>query len=516
MTDIWLELQGVTKQYPAVKALDQVSLKLRRGEVHALVGENGAGKSTLIKVLAGVIQPDEGKVIIEGKEVVIQSPTHARKLGISVIYQDLSLFPNLTVAENIALGESDEQSRAFVSWSQMKVTAQKALDRLGLQMDLDAKLSDLSVGKQQLVAIARALVSDCKLLIMDEPTSSLSRMEVGYLFQATAGLKRDGIAIVFIGHKFDELYRICDAATVLRDGQYIASGKLSDFSQDQLVELMVGRKLSNLYHKSPVSFGEELLKVNSLTKDGQFKDISFSLKAGEILGMTGLVGAGRSELASTIFGLNPPDQGSVTLNGKEVNLKSANACIEAGLAFVPESRQTQGLAMKLSMQQNTTLSILKRIARFSCFLGRKTERALTEHYIQKLLIRPPYPDIQVGKLSGGNQQKVVLAKWLATSPSVLILDEPTNGVDIGAKAEIYKVINEMAQSGVGIILISSELPEVLSMSDRIAVMCEGRLTGILDAKEATQSSVMRLAVPGMDSTMDDRRHENAEKGEVTT
>jgi ABC-type sugar transport system ATPase subunit len=504
---IWLELKGITKEYPGVKALDQVNLQLRKGEIHALVGENGAGKSTLIKVLAGVIQPNQGTISIEGKEVVIQNPTHARKLGINVIYQDLSLFPNLTVAENIALGESEDESKAIISWSSMKVIAQKALDRLGLMLDLDARLSELSVGKQQLVAIARALVSDCKLLIMDEPTSSLSRMEVGYLFQATAGLRKDGISIVFIGHKFDELYKICDTATVLRDGQYITSGGLSGFTHDELVEHMVGRKLTNLYHKIPVRIGEELLKVDRLTKAGQFENISFSLRSGEILGITGLVGAGRSELVSSIFGLNSPDSGSVTMNGKPISLKSVTDSINAGLAFVPESRQTQGLALKLSMQQNTTLSIMKRISKWKFVLTRKMDRSLTEHYIQKLSIRPPYPHIQVSKLSGGNQQKVVLAKWIATNPSVLILDEPTNGVDIGAKAEIYKVINEMAQNGIGVILISSEMPEVLSMSDRIAVMCQGKLTGILDAKDVTQASVLKLAVPGMESEELDKASE---------
>ncbi|MDU0204788.1 sugar ABC transporter ATP-binding protein [Paenibacillus sp. MAH-36] len=504
---LWLELDAITKQYPGVKALDQVSLQVRRGEVHAIVGENGAGKSTLIKVLAGVIQPDQGRIMIEGKEVVIQSPTQARKLGITVIYQDLSLFPNLTVAENIALGESDEQSTSFISWKKMTIKAQAALDRLGIELDLNTKLSELSVGKQQLVAIARALVSDCKLLIMDEPTSSLSRMEVGYLFQAAMGLKRDGIAIVFIGHKFDEIYRLCDTATVLRDGQYITSGSLKDFTQEALVEFMVGRKLTNLYHKIPVQIGDILLQVNELTKAGQFENISFRVRAGEIVGITGLVGAGRSELAESIFGLNPPDQGSVSMKGVRIDLKSVSACIHSGLALVPESRQIQGLAMKLSMQHNTTLSIMQRITRSRWFLKPKDERSITEDYIQKLSIRPPYPHIQVDKLSGGNQQKVVLAKWIATNPSILILDEPTNGVDIGAKAEIYKVVNEMVQKGIGVILISSELPEILSMSDRILVMCEGKLAGELDARHTTQAAVMKLAVPGINREEDESNDE---------
>lgn len=506
---LWLELDAITKQYPGVKALDRVSLQVRKGEVHAIVGENGAGKSTLIKVLAGVIQPDLGKIRIEGKEIAIQSPTQARKLGITVIYQDLSLFPNLTVAENIALGESEEGSTSIISWKKMHAAAQTALDRLGIKLDLNAKLSELSVGKQQLVAIARALVSDCKLLIMDEPTSSLSRMEVGYLFQAAMELKRDGIAILFIGHKFDEIYRLCDTATVLRDGQYITSGSLSEFTQEALVEFMVGRKLTNLYAKMPVHIGEDLLHVNHLSKAGQFENVSFTVKAGEVVGITGLVGAGRSELAESIFGLNPPDQGTVSMKGTRIDLKSVSACIQSGLALVPESRQIQGLAMKLSMAHNTTLSIMRRIARFRWLLQPKEERSITENYIQKLSIRPPFPHIQVAKLSGGNQQKVVLAKWIATNPSVLILDEPTNGVDIGAKAEIYKAVNEMVQKGMGVILISSELPEILSMSDRILVMCEGRLAGELDAKQATQAAVMKLAVPGIS------RGEQGAKDEVT-
>jgi ABC-type sugar transport system ATPase subunit len=495
---VLLELKGVTKQYPGVKALDDVSLKIRAGEVHALVGENGAGKSTLIKILAGIVQPDAGVIIFDGKQYGSLNPALAKKLGISVIYQDLSLFPNLSVAENIAMGEDESRAFRLAGRKRMREKAEQALAMLGIELDLGALVGELSVGKQQLVAIARALVGDCKLLIMDEPTSSLSRKEVDSLYNIVMKLKQSGITVLFIGHKFDEIYRFCDTATVLRDGQYIGTLPLADLPQERLIEMMVGRKLANLYPKAETAKGDVLLEAVGLTKRGQFYDIHLTVRAGEVVGITGLVGAGRSEVAMSLFGLNRPDEGKVFMRGREVDLRSPKHCIRAGIAFVPESRQTQGLAMLLSMRHNVTLSIMDRIARRRWWLPARKELEITASFIERLSIRPPYPAIQVGKLSGGNQQKVVLAKWLATNPSVLILDEPTNGIDIGAKAEIYRLIQEMAQSGIGIILISSELPEVLAMSDRILVMREGRISGELRREQATQQAIMRLAVPGMD------------------
>jgi ABC-type sugar transport system ATPase subunit len=492
-----LQMSNVSKTYPGVKALDDVQISIRPGEVHALIGENGAGKSTLMKILVGVESADEGaEIIFAGEKVHFSKPIDATLRGISIIYQDLSLFPNLSVAENICIGrESAGKGYYPVRWKQMKVLAEKALAELGLDMDVSLPLGKLSIAKQQLVAIARSLVFDSKLIVMDEPTSSLSSGEVEQLYKIIEDLRKRGISIIYISHKLKELFSVADRFTVLRDGKFVGSYDKDDMNEDKLISLMVGRKVE-VMNREENKGGEEVLRVEGLSKRGNFKDISFSLRAGEIIGITGLVGAGRTELAQALFGLNKPDSGHIYISGKKVDIKSSSHAVKNKIAYIPESRQTQGLFLRQSVIDNISVTVLDKMLNKFGFIERAKEKQLASEYIQILDIRPPLAEMNAGQLSGGNQQKIVIAKWLSTDPKILIIDEPTNGIDIGAKTEIHKLLRRLTNKGIGIIVITSELPEVLAVSDRILVMKQGRISGEISAAEATQEKIMNFAVLG--------------------
>lgn len=497
MEKTFLEITNVSKTFPGVKALDNVRFDIRPGEVHALVGENGAGKSTLIKILSGFQQPDLGaKIVIEGKETKLNGVMDAIKQGISVIYQDFSLFANLTVAENIGINEIIEKNKPFLNWKEINAKAEKALAFLGAEKEIDPKaiVENLSVAKQQMVAIASAVAQDAKMIIMDEPTSALSRGEVEHLYEIIDTLKARNIAIMFVSHKMDELFHVSDRFTVFRDGQYVDTVNKTDVDEATLVSMMVGRKVeiksyANLEEKGPVA-----LKVEHLSKKGNFKDISFELHSGEVVGITGLVGAGRSEMAQAIFGIHQPDSGKIYIEGKEVKIASPADALAKGIAYIPESRQTQGLVLPKTIESNITLPVLKKYTNKFGIVDRKRQRASVDKWVEMLDVRPNNPDMLAMQLSGGNQQKVVLAKWISTEAKILIIDEPTNGVDIGAKAEIHEIIRKLAAEGTAVIVISSELPEILSVSDRVLVMRKGRIAGEFMNDNLTQEMIMSKAV----------------------
>ncbi|MCM3790704.1 sugar ABC transporter ATP-binding protein [Domibacillus indicus] len=498
MKDYLLQMKSVSKTFPGVKALDNVMLEVKKGEVHALIGENGAGKSTLIKILAGIYKPDPGAAFyFEGKEAEIQKPIDATLKGISIIYQDLSLFPNLSVAENIYIGrDSDKKPWKKINWSEMEEKAKKALKELGVEIDVHTPVEKLSIAQQQLIEIARALAFDSKLIVMDEPTSSLSSGEVEKLYKVIDDLKNRGISIIFVSHKLKELFTVSDRFTVLRDGKYVGSYDTEELNEDKLIQLMVGRQVLYEKNKEKVKTGKTLLEVKGLSKEGNFKDITFELKEGEVLGITGLVGSGRTELAQAIFGVNRPYKGELKINGETVVVKSSEDAVKKGIAYVPESRKTQGLVLRQSIINNISLPVLKQLRNKFKLIDRKKEVQLANHYVKTLDVRPALPNRAAGDLSGGNQQKVVIGKWLSTKPKILIIDEPTNGIDIGAKSEIHKLMRKLAAEGMGIIVISSELPEVLAVSDRILIMRHGRIAGEVGIEEATQENIMNYALLG--------------------
>lgn len=489
-----INLKNISKTFGGVKALNRVSLDIKRGEVHALVGENGAGKSTLIKVLSGVHFPDDdAEIYINGERTIIKNPLDAIGKGISVIYQDISLFPNLTVAENICIG-NEAVWKATLNWYQIEQLAESAIAKVGADIDPAMLLKDLNLASQQIVAIARAISFNASLIIMDEPTSALSLGEVENLYHIIDNLSKDNIAVLFISHKLDEVYRVATRVTVLRDGNFIAVHDIKDVDRQELIRLMVGRDVEYLSTNAEKISNEEILKVINLNKKGNFRNISFALRKGEIIGITGLVGSGRSELAKAIFGLNKPDSGEIILNGQIVHIASSRDAVRYGIGYVPENRQLEGLIGKNSVYQNITLSILDKLCNQYNFVDVMKERAIAQQYIEELDVRPKDLDKLVGQLSGGNQQKVVLSKWLATNPKILIADEPTSGVDIGAKVEIHKALRELANSGIGVIVISSELPEILAVSDRIFIMRLGSIVSIINKKDATQESILAKAL----------------------
>ncbi|MCM8710015.1 sugar ABC transporter ATP-binding protein [Clostridium sp. SYSU_GA19001] len=492
--EVFLKISNVSKTFPGVKALDNMQLEIVPGEVHALIGENGAGKSTLIKILSGIYQPDEGaEIYIEGEKTEITNSLVSVRKGIAVIYQDFSLFPNLTVTENIAISQQIEKSTKKLNWAEMRKIAKKAIERIGVDIDLDIQVGKLSVAKQQLVAIARSLVYDAKMIIMDEPTSALSKGEVEGLFKIVRSLQEKGIAVIFVSHKLEELFEIAQRFTVMRDGKYVGTYKTEELDQDKLIALMVGRKIElKKYEKTKI--GNTVLEVKNLSKKGNFKDVSFTLKEGEILGFTGLVGAGRTEVMQALFGITTPEEGQIFINGKEVKITSTEDAVKNGLAFVPESRLTEGLVMRQSVADNISLSILEKLVNRFNIIDMKKKKNIDEGWISRLKIKPGIPDMDVQKLSGGNQQRVVVAKWLATDPKILIIDEPTNGIDVGAKEEIHRLLKELAAKGMAIIMISSELPEILALSDRIMVMRRGRIVAEFDGDTATQEKIMNKAV----------------------
>jgi rhamnose transport system ATP-binding protein len=487
-----IELTGVTKQFGAVRALRGANLTLYPGEVHALVGENGAGKSTTVKILAGVYRPDTGIYKFEGKEIHLHSPVQARDMGIAVMHQHPTLFPDLDVAENVFMGRQPRDRLGRVDWGRMYGEVERLLGRLGVRLSPHTPVKGLSVAEQQLVEIAKALSVETRVLIMDEPTAALSAREVEDLFAIVRQLREQGVAILFVGHRLEEIFELSDRITIMRDGAYVFSAPAAELTPEETIRYMVGRKLDALFPKEKAEIKEAILEVRNLTRTGVFRDVNFQLRRGEILGFSGLVGAGRTEVARVLYGIDQADAGEILIGGRPVNIDSPVTAMHHGIMYVPEDRHRQGVIVNFSIAANVTLPILQRLSRFG-ILDRQRERSIAEEYFQRLDVRAAGLDQLVGTLSGGNQQKVVLAKGLATGPSILILDEPTQGVDIGAKAEIYRIISSLAAQGLAIMLISSDLPEVLGMSDRIIVMHEGIITRELDRSEADQEKVMTAA-----------------------
>jgi ribose transport system ATP-binding protein len=494
-----LTIKGISKSFPGVLALNNVDFEAYSGKVVALLGENGAGKSTLMKILSGVYRPDAGEMFLDGERIHPQNPHQAQELGISIIYQEFNLTPNQNTATNIFLGREPRRKDligkvGFVDRALMRQEALRLLSVVGARFSPDTLVRNLSVAEQQMVEIAKALAFQAKVIIMDEPTSALGKEEVRVLFQIVRNLKEQGLAIIFITHRLEEVFEISDHIIVLRDGQRVGEMAIEDASADKVIAMMVGRALDrSSTHKAQAIKGKVVLEVRNLSRKGFLHDINFQLHKGEILGIAGLVGAGRTETARAIFGVDRFDSGEIIVSGKPAQITSPRAAVQAGLALVPESRQAQGLVLIHTVEHNVALPNLDRLAARNIFVNRKHMRSLVGSYVDKLNIRTPSLEQKVMNLSGGNQQKVVLAKWLAAGPKVLILDEPTRGIDVGAKAEVYAIMNELAQQGIGIIMISSEMPEILAMSDRILVMCEGRIAGELSRAEATQARIMEYA-----------------------
>jgi rhamnose transport system ATP-binding protein len=486
-----ISLAGISKRFAATAALTDVSLDLLPGEVHALVGENGAGKSTLVKILAGVHQPDAGEIRLDGTAIQITGPAHSRSLGIAVVHQEPRLFPDLTVAENVFIGHAPSGPLGSIDWRGMRRAAQALFAELDVQFDVGAPVRGLSMADQQLIEIAKALSVEASVLVLDEPTASLSAHEVERLFTIVRRLRDRGVAILFVSHRLDEVFALCDRATVFRDGRHVVTAATAGLTTADLIRHMVGRTVS-LFPKVDNPIGDVLLEVRRLTRVGVFRDISFAVRAGEILGLAGLVGAGRTEVARVLFGIDRRDSGEVLLDGKPVDYSSPSAAMNGGIAYLPEDRHQEGLVLDFSIAHNVSLPILPRL--FPRLLVRESaEREVAREHTAQFNVRMTGVDQEVGALSGGNQQKVVLAKWLASGPRVLILDEPTRGIDIGAKVEVHRLIAELAARGLAIILISSDLPEVLAMSDRIVVLHEGRLTAEIAKAEATSERVMFAA-----------------------
>jgi rhamnose transport system ATP-binding protein len=487
-----LEMTHISKSFAGVHALRDVSFDLWPGEVHALLGENGAGKSTLIKIITGVHQPDAGQLQLYGQPVAFANPLEARQHGIAAIYQEPSLFPDLEVAENIFIGRQPRRAGGQVDWGKMYQEAGELLHLLGVQLDPKIRARTLSVAQQQMVEIARALSVKAKILIMDEPTSSLTLAEVADLFRIVRRLRETGTAIVFISHRLEELFELADRVTVLRDGAYVGTKVISEVTTDSLIQMMVGRTLADMFPKQIVEAGQVVLQVEGLTKPGFFQNISFELRQGEILGMAGLVGAGRTDVARAIFGIEPAASGSLKIDGKVMHITSPEQAMRLGLAYVPEDRQHHGLILPMSISQNITLPILTEFARLGWLNGQGEQQAARQAATQ-MEVRAAGIWQKARELSGGNQQKLVLAKWLTTKPRILILDEPTRGIDVGTKAAVHGLMSQLAAQGMAILMISSELPEVLGMSDRVLVMREGRLTGEFSRTEATQEKIMLAA-----------------------
>ena len=501
-----VELDGISMRFGATQALDGVSLELYSSEIHALVGENGAGKSTLVKILAGVYQPDAGHLRLHGVPIQLQGPAHARELGIAVIHQEPRLFPDLSVAENVFIGHQPRTRLGALDWSRMQRDAAGLFKELDVSIPPDSPVRGLSMADQQLVEIAKALSVDARILIMDEPTASLSLHEVERLFSIVRPLRDRGLAVLFVSHRLEEVFALCERATVLRDGRHVVTAPTRELAPGDLIRHMVGRDVS-LFSKAETIAGDVLLEVRNLTRSGAFRDISFEVRAGEIVGMAGLVGAGRTEVARVLFGIDRADGGRVRLGGREVSFATPADALRAGVAYVPEDRHQEGLVLDFPIASNVTLPILPRLfPRF--FVERAAERRLAQEYASQLRVRMTNVEQLVAALSGGNQQKVVIAKWLATRPRVLILDEPTRGIDIGAKVEVHRIVSELAAAGLCIILISSDLPEVLAMSDRVLVMHEGRLTAELSHAEATEERVM-FAATGQHTPAPARLQHNA-------
>ncbi|MCG3212313.1 MAG: Ribose import ATP-binding protein RbsA [Anaerolineae bacterium] len=491
---VLLEMKDIGKTFPGVKALEGVNLTVREGQVHALLGENGAGKSTLIKILSGAYTKDEGQIFWEGRPVDIRNPQDAQALGISTIYQEFNLAPHLTVAENIYLGHLPKNG-PLVDWAAAKKGAQEILDSLGVTLSVDSTTANLSVAEQQLVEIAKALNRKTRILIMDEPSAVLGEKDLEKLFEVVRSLQASGIGIIYISHRLKEIFELADQVTVLKDGRYIDTRDVAEVSMDDLVRLMIGRELEDVYPKRKPKPGDMLLEVNNVSRTGVLHNISFNLRAGEIIGFAGITGSGRTELARVIFGADPYHSGDMKLYGEMYKVRSPGDAIRQRVGLVTEDRKRQGLLLKLPVTTNTTISGIKALCRFGIIKLRE-ELELVQSFIKQLSIKTPSASFLVVNMSGGNQQKVVLARWLSLGTRVFIMDEPTRGIDVGSKSEIYQIMADLADQGVGIIMISSELPEVLGMSDRIMVMREGRLVKELSRAEASEETIMLHAVGG--------------------
>lgn len=489
-----LHLVNVSKSYAGVHALRSASFELRKGEVHALVGENGAGKSTLIKIITGAVQPDSGEIFLRDQRIVHNSTQTAKALGIAAIYQQPALFPELSVAENIALGVEEPGLWSRVNWKTRRRHAVELLHHVGAAIDPDAEAGTLSMPEQQLVEIARALGTKARILIMDEPTSSLSDREAENLYRVVHELRAEGVAIIYISHRLDELPKLADCVTVLRDGRAIETRKMAEVNREELIRMMVGRQLSEVFPKLAVIPGQTIIELWGLTSGAAgIRDVTLAIRSGEIVGLAGLVGSGRTELARTIFGVSPADVGEIRLCGQPVRIHKPEEAIRHGIAYVPEDRRRHGVVLDMTIASNITLAILNRLTRRGS-IDFGEEKRIAGEYVGRFGIKAPSIHTLVASLSGGNQQKVAVSRWLATQPRVLILDEPTQGVDVGAKAEIHALIGDLAARGMAILMISSELPEIIGICDRVAVMFEGTIAGVLDRSQATQEAILKLAL----------------------
>ena len=487
----FLEFRNIGKRFPGVVALDNVSFAIEQGSCHALIGENGAGKSTIGKILAGVYTADAGEILLNGDVIVPSNPLIARKLGIAMVHQELAFCPNLSVAENLCLGDMPEIT-GWVNSSAMRQRARAMLDEIGADFDVDQPISNLSTGQEQMVQIAAALGTKAQIIVMDEATSSLSAGESEHLFKLLADLKRRGITVIYVSHRMEEIFRLCDSITVLRDGRHVITEKISETNPDRVIQQMVGREV--IFHEPKHLAnepGEELLRVKDISSPGKFSDVSFTLRAGEILGFAGLVGAGRSEVAHTIFGLDPHATGEIYVDGKQLPLHNVNVALKSGIGLLPEDRKRLGLILSMNCRENTSIASLQRFSRLG-FINSKEESSLAARYTDRLRVKTPSMETTIATLSGGNQQKIALAKWLARECKILIVDEPTRGVDVGAKAEIHQLLDELACQGLAILVISSELPEVMNLSRRILVMRNGRVAGEVPRDAFSQTNLMRL------------------------
>jgi rhamnose transport system ATP-binding protein len=494
-----LEVRDIEKKFPGVRALSGVSFDVRAGEVHALLGENGAGKSTLIKIISGVYEPDGGSILVDGRSVRFFSPDDARRAGVATIYQELLLFPELTVAENIFLGHAPLAGAGRIDWRAMRAEAERLLAALEIDdLSPDQIVSALTVGNRQRVEVLRALSHDARILIMDEPTAALTESDVTRLFDVVRRLKRRGVGVVYISHRLDEIFAIADRVTVLRDGAFVGAREVAATNAAELVQMMVGRRIDNLFPKTKAPIGAPVLEARDLVRRPLTKGVSLVVRAGEIVGLAGLVGSGRSELAQTLFGITPSESGDIRLNGESVRIDSPETARAKGVAYVPEDRGAQGLVRPMSVLHNFSLAALGGLSRAG-FIDRVNERRMAEKGVARFSVKTSSVDEIAGRLSGGNQQKIVLGKWLANNPRLLILDEPTRGIDVGAKAEIHRHMSELAAEGVAILMISSELPEVLGMSDRVLVMREGRLVAEFDRAQATSEAVGAAMMGGTSS-----------------
>jgi len=500
--NIVLQAKGISKTFGGIKALDGVDLVVYQGQVNAIVGENGAGKSTLMKVLTGVYQEYDGQIILDGRKVTFTNPKEAQNNGIAIIHQELNLIPYLSVAENIFLGREFINRLGLIDYKGMYGETKKLLERLDLHINPRIQVSSLRIGQQQIVEIAHALSLDARIVIMDEPTSAISEHEIKVLFDLIRSLKAQGVAIVYITHKLDELFQIADSVTVLRDGKLVGFRSLENVTHDDIVRMMVGRDLSDFFVKSGVAQSEEVLSVRDMClahprRQGDYvvDHVSFTVKAGEVLGLFGLMGAGRTELLETMFGLHPKrSSGCIFLNGREIKVNSPTDAIKLGIGFITEDRKLEGLVMQMSLAKCITLASLEQTERFG-FLSAALETQLAEDYVERLRIKTPSVQQIVENLSGGNQQKVVIAKWLATHPRILLLDEPTRGIDVNAKNEIYRLISELTQAGLAIVMVASELPEIMAIADRIIVLSEGKQTADFTRSQATEELIMKAAIP---------------------